>query len=107
MRKTSTLAKYLRSWGPAAAWAAVLFLLSSIHGTDGGPSVPFLDKIAHFVLYAVLGGALARGRSRAPSTVPHAVLLVLPQSHHPVADAQALNAHYDSVRVDISATSAG
>jgi VanZ family protein len=71
------LAKYLRSWGPAAAWAAVLFLLSSIHGTDGGPSVPFLDKIAHCVLYAVLGAALARGRSRAPSTVPHAVLLVL------------------------------
>lgn len=52
-------------WGPAAAWAAVLFLLSSLPGS-GRPPLLFAreDLVAHALLYAVLGGALAWGRSR-------------------------------------------
>lgn len=55
----------------------VLFLLSSIPGTDAGPGFPFVDKVAHCALYAVLGATLANGRSRAPSPVPHALLLAI------------------------------
>jgi len=46
------------AWGPAATWAAVLFLLSELRGV---PLVVFLathDKIVHGVLYAVLGALL-------------------------------------------------
>lgn len=62
----------LKIWGPAALWAAVLFLLSALPGVDA--AVPFLfpgaDKVAHFVLYAVLGGCLAWGRWRGGSAIP-------------------------------------
>ena len=55
----------LIAWGPAAAWAGVLFFLSAIPGTDHPPSFfPGEDKVAHLGLYAVLGCALAWGRSR-------------------------------------------
>jgi VanZ family protein len=48
------------AWGPAALWAAVLFLVSS------RPTLPsdlsnHLDKVAHFAAYLVLGFFLARG----------------------------------------------
>lgn len=47
-------------WTPALLWAAVLFALSS------RPTLPAdlgggLDKVAHFLAYAVLGLLLARG----------------------------------------------
>lgn len=53
----------LIAWGPAAAWAAFLFFMSS------RPSLPVdlhsgLDKVAHFGAYAVLGFLLAFGASR-------------------------------------------
>ena len=51
------------SWVPAAAWAAVLFLVSSRQtlgvDLDGG-----LDKLAHFGAYLVLGALLAFGANR-------------------------------------------
>lgn len=57
------MTRRIEAWWPAAAWAGVLFLLSSLPGS-GGP--PFLfegeDKVAHLGLYAVLGVALGRGR---------------------------------------------
>lgn len=51
----------VRTWGPALAWAVVIFLVSS------RPTLPVglelgLDKVAHFVTYGVLGCALARGQ---------------------------------------------
>jgi VanZ family protein len=55
----------LIAWGPAAAWAGVLFFLSAIPGEDLPPKFfPGEDKVAHVVLYAVFGAALAWGRSR-------------------------------------------
>jgi len=66
-----------RVWGPAAAWAVLLFLLSSIPGGVGGLALPISDKLVHAALYAVLGSALAFGRARSPMVVPHLVLLCL------------------------------
>ncbi len=55
--------RILTAWGPAAAWAAFLFFMSS------RPALPVnlagnLDKVAHFGAYAILGFLLAFGASR-------------------------------------------
>jgi VanZ family protein len=75
--KTNVLSSRLRVWGPAAAWAVVLFLLSAWQN----PRVPYFfqgsDKVAHAVLYAVLGGALAWGRKGAVSPPAHWVMLLV------------------------------
>lgn len=67
----------VRVWGPAAGWAAVLFLLSAAAGSSFGPSVRHLDKVAHFGLYMVLGAALARVRLIRVPQLPHALLIAL------------------------------
>jgi VanZ family protein len=62
-------------WGPAALWAAVLFLLSAWSeptvGLDSG-----IDKLVHGGAYLVLGLSLAWGRARTTSGVPVAVLIL-------------------------------
>jgi len=67
----------MRAWGPAAAWATVLFLLSAWPN----PSLPgwvfAYDKLAHAGLYGVLGLALGYGRHHDVSHPPHLVLLAL------------------------------
>jgi len=62
-------------WGPAVAWAAVLFLASAISGRGIPDGPPINDKVVHAVLYGVLGATLAFGRSRAPAPVRHVILL--------------------------------
>ena len=55
------------SWGPAVAWATVLFLLSATPDPPGSglfARIPGGDKLVHLGLYAVLGGLLAWGRRR-------------------------------------------
>ena len=49
----------LKAWGPAATWAAVLFLLSELPGSTVGGGIEINDKVVHLGLYAVLGAALA------------------------------------------------
>ena len=72
------MASQLRIWGPAAAWAAVLFLLSALPDVGSGPDLlPFGDKVAHAVLYATFGATLGLGWSRAPAPTRHWVLLVV------------------------------
>jgi VanZ family protein len=55
-----------RAWRWAAAWACVIFVLSSIPG-NAFPDVPgrFTDKLVHIALYGVLG--LLVGRALASS----------------------------------------
>ena len=58
----ATLTSWVRAWGPATLWLAVLFVLSDQPG-DAVPSwwsVP--DVVAHTVLYTVLGVLLVLGR---------------------------------------------
>ena len=55
------------AWLPAAAWAAVIFWLSS-QPVLPGPEIPYFDKAAHFGAFALLGALLcfAADRSRLP-----------------------------------------
>lgn len=53
------MTRFLMAWGPAALWAAVLFLLSELPPDVGGGGFPINDKVIHVGLYAVLGGTLA------------------------------------------------
>lgn len=62
-------------WGPAAVWAAVLFLLSSWPNPAGPSWLHVSDKVVHFVLFAVLGAALGFGRQWSGGTVPHWVVI--------------------------------
>ncbi len=71
----------LRAWGPAAAWAGVLFFLSAIPGKHvPSLSLPGEDKFAHLALYAIFGAALAWGwvrSARERSALPILALGVL------------------------------
>lgn len=62
-------------WGPAALWAAVLFLLSAW----GSPPVGLasgMDKLVHAGAYLMLGLALAWGRMWTSSNVPVSTLVL-------------------------------
>lgn len=52
-----------RAWVPAAAWAAVILLATSVPVPEAGPPgpVPHVDKLVHLALYGVLGWLLAPG----------------------------------------------
>ena len=68
--------------GAVLAWCAVIFSLSAQSGLLGPglfDIVPFIDKIGHFVLYAVLGFlAVAAFRNESwPFLRTHAVLLAV------------------------------
>ena len=54
---------WVAAWGPAAAWAAFLFFLSS-RESFGLDLTSGLDKVGHFGAYLVLGWLLARGAAR-------------------------------------------
>ena len=60
-------------WGPAIAWAAAIFTLSSFSTL---PSPPGTDKSHHFVAYAILAAAIVWGLTdRAPRRTTWAIAL--------------------------------
>jgi VanZ family protein len=66
--------RFLRRWGPALLWTALLFAVSS------RSSLPVdlhsgSDKLAHFAAYAVLGVLLAFGQVRSGMRVLWPVVL--------------------------------
>ena len=62
-------------WGPAATWAAVLFLLSAWPNPKITSFLGMNDKAVHALLYAVMGFALAFGRSRGAPAPRHFVMI--------------------------------
>ena len=61
------LTHFVLAWGPAVLWAGVLFLSSSTSDVIGASLfdwVPAGDKLAHLVVYGILGALLAHGRRR-------------------------------------------
>ena len=60
----------LKAWGPAAFWAAVLFLLSEAQPGTGSLWLPVNDKVAHLGMYLVLGGTLAWGERTVSRKLP-------------------------------------
>ncbi len=63
-------------WGPAALWAAVLFLLSESSGLGVGLP-PGADKLAHGGLFLILGWSLAWGRESTGSSLPGLLFLLI------------------------------
>ena len=67
---------WVLGWGPAALWAAVLFLLSELEGL--GLSAPTgVDKLAHGGLYLIMGLSLAWGKRRTGAGIPGLLLLLM------------------------------
>lgn len=64
----------LRPYGPALGWALVLLWLGSRPGV-AGPDVPGLDKVAHFMIYGILG-SLAGWGWRHAGNVPRALVVI-------------------------------
>ncbi len=62
-------------WGPAAFWAAVLFLLSELQGGGGVPAGA--DKLVHGGLYLILGLFLAWGKARTGFAGPAFLLWIM------------------------------
>ena len=63
-------------WGPAALWAAVLFLLSEWSGPGVGLPAG-ADKLVHGGLFLILGLTLAWGKGRTGSDVSGLLFLLL------------------------------
>jgi VanZ family protein len=55
----------LARWGPAIAWAALIFTLSSLSRPPAPPPGPITDKHEHFAAYGVLSALVLRGLSGA------------------------------------------
>ena len=62
------MSRRLSAWLPAAAWAALIFALSSIPSLDSGLGAWdfVLRKVAHVTEYAILGALLVRA-TRTPA----------------------------------------
>ena len=69
------MSQALKAWGPAAIWAAVLFLLSEKEPSSSGLWMLVNDKVAHVGLYAVLGATLAWGGALQPREPPRIFLV--------------------------------
>jgi VanZ family protein len=66
------------SWGPAAAYAGLIFVLSSLSAPDvPGPQIPHLDKVIHFFEYAVLGALVARATLLGPPGMSRMVAVIV------------------------------
>ncbi|MBR9988392.1 MAG: VanZ family protein [Gemmatimonadetes bacterium] len=59
--REAALGANLRAFAPAIIWAATVWIAGGLQSTTSLPSVPGLDKVAHFGMYGVLGFLLARG----------------------------------------------
>jgi VanZ family protein len=67
-----------RRWLPPSLWAALILVLTSIPAPPAEPGgVPYLDKVAHLLLYAVQGWLVARAmRTRRPLSLVAAILAI-------------------------------
>ena len=75
-------------WGPAVAWAALIFFLSSLSVLPAAPP-GITDKHAHAAVYAVLGAALVWGltdRSPHRTTWTTVAVVILAATIYGVSD---------------------
>jgi VanZ family protein len=66
----------LKAWGPAAFWAAVLFLLSEAQPDSTSMWLSVNDKVAHLGLYTIMGAALAWGERCVGRKLPFLLILL-------------------------------
>ncbi|MFH0778639.1 MAG: VanZ family protein [Candidatus Eisenbacteria bacterium] len=58
------LSSFLRLWLPVLGYITLIFALSSISDLPGPKRIPYIDKIAHFTEYGILGLLLGRAFRR-------------------------------------------
>lgn len=75
-------------WFLALGWAGLIFFSSSLSIPPTPPTIPFQDKVVHFVLYGVLAGLLFGGffRQRGWLTINAAFWAFLLASLYGVTD---------------------
>jgi len=71
------MTRFLSSWAPALFCAGLIFYLSSQSNLAAVGYFPFSDKVAHFLLFAVFGMALAWGGKHISPIRLHAGLVLL------------------------------
>lgn len=54
------LSVFLRFWLPVLGYVTLIFAVSSVSHLPGPRHIPYLDKIAHFVEYGILGMLVGR-----------------------------------------------
>jgi VanZ family protein len=63
-------------WGPVAVIAGGIFMLSNMSGGADLPSFPHIDKLAHIIVFGLLGLTVVRAFSRLLSWRPMQVSLL-------------------------------
>jgi VanZ family protein len=56
--------KHISLWGPVTGVAVGIFILSSMPSGPDLPSFPHIDKLAHIIVFGLLGFAVVRAFSR-------------------------------------------
>lgn len=68
----------VRLWVPVILWMTAIFTLSSIPGKDiPEVGLPHIDKLAHFIEYAILGFLVMRAFSNSKTGISRPVLATL------------------------------
>jgi VanZ family protein len=99
---------FLRLWLPVAAWAGLIFALSSVPdlGTGLGGWDLVLRKLAHAAEFAVLGALLLRATDRAPFAFALGSLYALSDELHQVLVPGRMGSPLD-VAIDIVGVACG
>ena len=58
--KLSNSIKFFRYWFPLITYCILIFLQSSFPSIESVPKLPYIDKLLHFIAYAVLGALFLR-----------------------------------------------
>ena len=64
-------------WLPVFLYCAAIFVQSGFDASGKVPAVPFVDKVVHFVAYAVLGILFFRAYRTLPLGKRHSLLVLL------------------------------
>ena len=71
------LTRKIIAWGPAVAWAVVLFALSALPGSTRQLAPDLPDKVLHFIVYSVMGATLAHARYHGGASLSHGWMIAL------------------------------
>ena len=69
--------RFTRYWLPAVVYCAAIFIQSSLPSTRHMPQWPYLDKILHMAVYALLGFLFFRALSGSRPAANRTLLLIL------------------------------
>jgi VanZ family protein len=68
---------FLFYWFPVLLYCLLIFIQSSLPSPESLPAVPGMDKVLHFLAYAVLAGLFFRAFGKTPATGKNILLATL------------------------------